>query len=460
MKARILLVDDKASNLSLLKEILGEDYLNYSADSGEAALQLLSQQSIDVVLSDVRMPTMDGFELLKTIKRTYPQTQVVLMTAYGSIEKAVEAMQQGAFNYLTKPLDPDKVLEVIETALAHKYALAPQSTPAPSHAAGFAGMVGSSAPMQRLYGLLRRAAKSDATVLLLGESGTGKDLTAEAIHRESRRSQGPFVAINCGALPAELIESELFGFEKGAFTGADRNKLGLFREAEGGTLFLDEVGELPLPMQVKLNRALQARAIRPIGTAQEQSINVRVVAATNRNLIAEIEKGTFREDLYYRLNVFSLELPPLRKRADDISLLASTFIERHRDSLQTEQQPNLGEEALKLLQNYPWPGNIRELENAIQRALALCDGQEIGVPDLPEQLSQNPAKLAMGAMAYKDAMDLARAEASRNYLVELMRSFQGNVTQAAIQAGVERESLHRLLKKNGVSPQAFRPNEN
>lgn len=459
--ARVLVVDDKENMLKLLTKILGEAYALKTASDGARALVQLQSESFDLVLSDIRMPGADGFEVLRAVKRQSPDTEVVLMTAHGSIPKAVEAMREGAYDYLQKPFDPDEVSLVVARALERKR-LKEQAASLRRELEGvfsFQNILGKSQPMRDLYGLLARAAELDITVLVTGETGTGKELVARAIHYQGARKDKPFVPVNCGALPPELIESELFGYAKGAFTGATSAKAGLFDGASGGTLFLDEIGELPLAVQVKLNRVLQEREVRPVGETAAHAVDVRVVAATHRDLKAEVAAARFREDLFYRLNVFPVRLPPLRERREDIPLLAMHFLEKyakaHRQALEGFEP-----EALRALTGYAWPGNVRELENAIERAVAIAMGEKLGVDALPPEVGQAqggalPASLLV-KMPFREAVDLARRRASRDYLVALLREFNGNVTRAAERAGMERESLHRLLKRFGVRSDEFK----
>ena len=312
----------------------------------------------------------------------------------------------------------------------------------------------------RSSSLLEKAAGLDITVLLLGETGTGKELAARAIHYHSGRRERRFVPVNCGALPADLVESELFGHARGAFTGAAAAKPGLFEEAEGGTIFLDEVGELPLPAQVKLNRALQEKEIRRVGDNQPVKVDVRVIAATHRDLREEAREGRFREDLFYRLHVFPVTLPPLRERPEDVPLLARHFLSKHARALRYERS-GFEPEAMERLQGYPWPGNVRELENAVERAVAVSSGELIGTEDLPAETAGSPAKVsadpaALARLPYREAVSEGRDRISRDYLVALLAEFGGNVTRAAERAGLERESLHRLLRRHGIRSDDFK----
>lgn len=460
-KPSVLVVDDKENMLHLLTRILGDAYQVKTVEDGGRALALIQTQRFDVVLTDIRMPGADGFEVLKAVKQQAPDTEVILMTAYASIAKAVEAIKEGAYDYLSKPFDPDEVSLVVARALERKR-LKEQTASLRRELEGlygFQNIIGKSPPMRALYGLLERAAELDITVLITGETGTGKELVARAIHHHGPRKARPFVAINCGALPSELIESELFGHARGAFTGAVETKAGLFEAASGGTIFLDEIGELPLAVQVKLNRTLQEKEVRRVGDAVARPIDSRVIAATHRDLKAEVAAGRFREDLYYRLNVFPVHLPPLRERKEDIPALAMHFIQK---AAKAYRQPVDGFEpdALRALTGYAWPGNVRQLEHAIERAVAIATGPRVGMDALPQEITGGqqgtlPADLLV-KMPFREAVDLARDRASRDYLIALMREFGGNVTRAAERAGMERESLHRLLKRYGLKSDDFK----
>ncbi len=453
-KPRVLVVDDKETILTLFEKLLRETADVYTASDGAKALGYLAASMFDVVVSDVRMPGLDGMTLLTAIKREQPEVEVVLMTAYATVESAVAAMKVGAYDYLTKPFDPDEAALVIQRA-AERRRLKRETRDLRAALEGVERLdriVTKSPAMRRILRLLERASATDATVLVTGESGTGKELAARAVHTSSPRSRGRFVAVNCGALPEHLIESELFGHVKGAFTGATSDKRGLFEEAQGGTLFLDEIGELPLGLQVKLNRALQERAVRRIGSSEERAVDVRVVAATNVALKSAVADGAFREDLYFRLNIINVNLPPLRDRRDDIPMLAATFLERFATA-RGAAPPGFSAEAMSRLVAYAWPGNVRELQNVVERALAVCDSEVIGVDDLPDDLELHRSDVrsdAIGALTYRAYIDLTIEQASRTYLEVLLAAADGNVTRAAQRAGMQRESMHRLLKRYGV----------
>ena len=460
-KPRLLVVDDKDNMLKLLAKILGEKYDVALAGHGAEALSLISGHDFDVVLTDIRMPEADGFQVLKAVKETAPLTEVVLMTAYATVQDAVEAIKQGAYDYLQKPFDPDAATLVVGRAVERKQ-LREQAANLRKEldsVYGLHNLVGKSRKMREVYEQLERAANLDMTVLLSGETGTGKELAARAIHQQSARHERRFVPINCGALPAELVESELFGHARGAFTGAAAAKAGLFEEASGGTLFLDEIGELPLPVQVKLNRVLQEKELRRVGDNTPIQVDVRVISATHRDLKAEVQAGRFREDLFYRVHVLPIRLPPLRERREDIPLLAMYFLERHARAYRRELT-GFEPDALLALTGYSWPGNVRELENAVERSAAAASGPQIAYRDLPPEVQARPeGKLPMEMLAnlpYKEAVEAARERVSHDYLVALMREFSGNVTRAAERAGVERESLHRLLRKYDLHSEDFR----
>jgi len=457
---RVLVADDKENMLKLFAKILADGFEVETAPDGARALALVASRPYDVVVTDIRMPGADGFELLAAVKARAPATEVVMMTGHATVGDAVRAMKMGAFDYLEKPFDPDAALGVVVRAAEHKrIADAARLATRPGEEDAFHNLVGRSARMREVYRLLDKAAQVDATVLLLGETGTGKELAARAIHFHSARRERRFVPVNCGALPADLVESELFGHARGAFTGAAAAKAGLFEEANGGTIFLDEVGELPLAAQVKLNRVLQEREIRRVGDTAAIPVDVRVVAATHRDLREEAKAGRFREDLFYRLNVFTVTLPTLRDRAEDVPLLAAHFLEKHARAVRRTIR-GFAPEALRKLAGHAWPGNVRELENTVERAVAVAGGEVVQVEDLPPEVAlaapgaAPPALLA--ALPYRDALAEARDRVSRDYLVALMKEFGGNVTRAAERAGMERESLHRLLRRYGLRSDDFK----
>jgi two-component system response regulator AtoC len=458
---RVLVVDDKENMLKLFAKILDDGWRLTTASDGTRALALLASEEFDVVVTDIRMPGASGFDVLRAAKARSPSTEVVMMTGYGTVSDAVQAMKDGAYDYLEKPFDPDDAGRVVGRA-AERKRLVDEATSLRRELQGvyaFENLIGKSARMREAFALLEQAAGLDITVLLLGATGTGKELAARALHHRSTRRAKTFIPVNCGALPAELVESELFGHARGAFTGATGAKLGLFEEAQGGTLFLDEVGELPLPTQVKLNRVLQEKEIRRVGENTPVKVDVRLIAATHRDLRAEVAAGRFREDLFYRLHVFPIRLPALRERMEDVPLLAAHFVKKHARAFRRDVA-GFEPEALRILTSYAWPGNVRELENAVERAVAVARGDDIQAADLPPDLAAAPSAAPPGemlaALPYRDAVEQARDRVSREYLAALMKEFGGNVTRAAERAGMERESLHRLLRRYGIRSDEFK----
>jgi len=460
---RVLVCDDKENYTKLFQRLLPDDRFEVvAAGDGDRALGLLAASEFDVIVTDIRMPGADGLTVLRQAHARDPDIEVILMTAFATVPAAVAAMREGAFDYLAKPFEPDEALLVVERAVERRR-LRQQARDLRRALEGIHQidkLVAKSPTMAPVLALIQRAAASDATVLLTGESGTGKEVAARAIHASGTRHAGPFVAVNCGAIPESLIESELFGHVKGSFTGAASDRRGLFEEAESGTIFLDEIAELPLAMQVKLNRVLQEHAVRRVGASHEHPVDVRVIAATNRDLRAQVAAGQFREDLFYRLNVLPIVLPPLRERREDIPVLAAVFLERHGGGRPGRPQ-GFTAESLSALVRHDWPGNVRELENAVERALAVSDGRRIELEAMPDEVAQTlRPRLTRSTevhLTYREVVDLARDRASREYLIALMRELGGNVTEAARRAGMERESMHRLLKRYGVRSDEFKP---
>lgn len=380
----ILIVDDEKNYLLVLEDLLAEEgYQVITADQGQTALEMIGMHDLNAVITDMKMPGMDGMTLLERVHTSYPDLPVIMMTAYGSVEKAVEAMRKGAFDYILKPFKNEELKVTVRKAIDHYY-LVCQNERLKKELQGryqFSNIIGKSAPMQRIYQLIEKVAPTKATVLVTGDSGTGKELIARAIHYNSPRRDLPFISVNCGALPETLLESELFGHEKGAFSGAVSQRKGRFELADKGTLFLDEISEMSTPLQVKLLRILQEMEFERVGGSQTLKIDVRVVAASNRNLKDEVAASRFRGDLFYRLNVVHVHLPALRERTDDIPMLVNHFLKKF--SQEGEPELTISGGALRCLLEYPWPGNVRELENVIERAVILSNGQEIMEKDLP-----------------------------------------------------------------------------
>ncbi|MHB8766728.1 MAG: sigma-54-dependent transcriptional regulator [Deferrisomatales bacterium] len=452
--AKVLVVDDDASLRRILEYNLAEEgHAVATAGSGEEALEALQKSRFDLVVTDIKMPGMDGMDLLKRIKAAASETQVIVITAFGTIEMAVEAMKAGAFEYITKPFNRD------ELKLSARKALRLRSLETDNmrlqkevtRRYGFENIVGDSPQMQRVFRLIEKVADTDAAVLVTGDSGTGKELVARALHYRSARAKRPFVAVNCAAIPRELLESELFGHVKGAFTGAIRDRSGKFEEAHGGTLFLDEIGDLPIELQAKILRALQEKEVTPVGSNQVTEVDVRIVAATNRDLEAEIDEGAFREDLYYRLAVVPIHMPSLRERPDDIPLLVAHFL-RALGPGETVSVTPAAQEALK---RYPWRGNVRELENTIERLLILREGDEIGVDDLPEKIRRPPEEGAPGGFSFVFPPEGVGLEEAEKALIEAALARTGwNQSRAAHLLRVPRHILLYRMEKFGIPKRA------
>jgi DNA-binding NtrC family response regulator len=444
---RILIVDDDRAMREMLASLFKERGLWVEdAASADAALSRAAEQEFDVVLSDVRMPGLSGVELVGQLRRLRPGTPVVLMTAFGSIDSAVDAMRSGAFDYLTKPFEPDAVILAVERALAHR-ALAlenEQLRRAVDRSGSLGELIGKSPAMREIFALIKRIAYGRSSVLITGESGTGKEVVARAIHFHGDRSEKAFVPINCTAIPEGLLESELFGHVRGAFTGAHASKRGLFEKADGGTLFLDEIGDMGLVLQGKLLRVLQDREIRAVGGTQSVRVDVRIIAATNRDLEAEIAAGRFREDLFYRLNVIPIHIPPLRERPEDVPALVEAFLRRHADGRRRFFAP----EALERLLAHAWRGNARELENVIERALALSDAETLGPEDVPLPGGVTPEKpRGEDFLAGAAAHGMTLHELSERYTEQVLHSTGGNKVQAARILGIDRKTLYRRAER-------------
>jgi two-component system, NtrC family, response regulator AtoC len=468
-RIRLLVVDDEQSIRKLCStvgEALG--FVCLEAESGESALALLEEQSVHMILTDMVMPHMSGLEFLEKVKTLMPRTEVALMTGHGSIETAVQAMKLGAYDYITKPFSPLEELRLFLRRMAEKVRLVEENEflrqRTDSETAAH-GIVGSSNRIQEVLRMVARLKDTRTPVLIYGESGTGKELVARAMHFRGAFASRPFVAVDCGSLVPTLIESELFGYEKGAFTGALKSKQGLFQSADGGTVFLDEVGELPLELQAKLLRVLQEKEVRPVGSNQRVKVDVRVIAATNRDLEAAYKNGTFRKDLYFRLNVVTLFVPSLRERSSDIPMLVHWFLERYAPGGET----HVAGAAMKALMQYEWPGNVRELENCVERAVALGNGQVIDLGDLPPAIASGANPLAQSRPAGKTsvldsdrcdapALEAARASVSTTDLEDIERAtiqrvfeqVKGDKALAGRMLGISRATLYRKLKRYNI----------
>jgi DNA-binding NtrC family response regulator len=445
--ATILIVeDDDAMRDLLCEELRDAGHRVVSAPGGRLGLDVARAEPVDLVVTDLRMPDLDGFDLIRDLAALSDPPHIVMITAFGSIETAIKAVKLGAYDYITKPFEIDELLLVLDKALGER-ALRRQVARLQREVErqyGFENIVARSEAMKEILALVSRIAGSTASVLITGESGTGKELIARAIHYNSPRARGPFVAVNLAAVPETLIESELFGHKKGAFTDARADRAGLFAEADGGTIFLDEIGELALPLQAKLLRVLQEHELRPLGATKTQRIDVRVLAATNRNLDGMLGDGTFREDLYYRLNVIQLDLPPLRGRPEDVIPLAEHFLAQHRARSQPARRLRLASDAQQILLSYAWPGNVRELHNVLERGIALCEGEVIRADDLPNHVREKkPADFLQVALARR----MTLSELEREYIERVLDDEGGNKTRAAQRLGLDRKTLYRKLEE-------------
>jgi len=438
-RPRILVVDDEEAMRESLNDWLKEDgYEVGLAASGKAAVEMVRNGPWDVILLDLKMPGMDGLETLKRIKAERPDAEVLMMTAYATIDTAVEAMKAGAFDYLVKPFDPDEIEIQVNKIISHREVVLENILLRKQldEKYQYDEIIGKSDAMQEIFEMIRRVAPTDSTVLITGESGTGKELIAQAIHANSQRCYMPFIAVSCGALPESLLESELFGYEKGAFTGAEHTKRGRFEMAHNGTLFLDEIGEISLKTQVDLLRVLQQRQFSRLGSEQSIDVDVRILAATNRNLEKAIAENRFRKDLYYRLNVISIHVPPLRERKEDIPLLAKASVRKCCLELNKEEK-NIASSAMKLLVDYDWPGNVRELENVIERAIVIGTGEEILAEDLPFTKNETGFGQFPNSLKAVEKMHIER----------ILNKADWNISRAARALDIDRQTLYNKIEK-------------
>jgi DNA-binding NtrC family response regulator len=448
-RSQLLIVDDDTAMREMLSSLFRDrGYAVEEAESAGEALERAGEQCFDVVLSDIRMAGKTGIEMVGELRDRLPETPVVLMTAFGSIDSAVESMRAGAFDYITKPFEPDTVVLTIERALERR-ALEEENRRlrrALDQTSSFGDLIGESTAMREIFALIRKVGHSSSSVLISGESGTGKEVVARTIHYSGNRAERPFVPINCTAIPEGLLESELFGHVRGAFTGAHTTKQGLFEKADGGTLFLDEIGDMSLALQGKLLRVLQDREVRAVGGTQVTKVDLRIIAATNRILVTEMEAENFREDLYYRLNVIPIYIPPLRERPQDVPPLAKAFVAKH----SPDRPRTISSSGIRYLAAFPWKGNARELENVIERALALSDATVIDVEDLRldpavcEGRDSSPAALTYAAAENR----LTLRELEDRYIEEVMRITDGNKVHAAKILGIDRKTLYRRAERD------------
>ncbi len=459
MGARILVIDDDEAILQSCRTILEEEGNDVElASDGHAGLALLHHKSFDLALVDLRMPGLSGLEVLEQAAALDPDLILIIFTAYGTIESAVEAVRKGAFNYITKPFTAGQFTAAVAKGLEHGHLLRENvrlrqqlKECCPRHQ-----MIGRSASLEMVLATVAKVAPSDANVLVNGESGTGKELVARALHANSPRSRVSFVPVDCAALPCHLLESELFGHEKGAFTGANQVKRGLLELAHGGTLFLDEIGELTPELQAKLLRTVQERTFRRLGGERLLSVDIRIISSTNRDLDAEVQQGRFRRDLLYRLNVVSVSLPPLRDRPGDVTLLAHHFLQEFATAC-NKPCPRMSPDALRLLERYQWPGNIRELRNVMERVVVLCDSDSVRVRDLPAYIREQArlGKQIHAAMGYKAAREQWLESQGSQYLTTLLRRHHGNISAVAREAQISRKSVYVLLRRFDIDPRQF-----
>ena len=438
-KESILAVDDAPNTLEVLeRNLTSQGYQVFTAQSVPEAITILETTPVDLVITDFKMPRVSGLDLIRHVRENFKETEVMMITGYPTVEDAVRAVKTGAEEYLAKPFTDEELLSAVRRAIDKLHLRrTTQSQWQPRHPASY-GLIGESEAMHHVFDMIAKAASTSATVLISGESGAGKELIARAIHYSSPRNTAPFVPVNCGAIPEELLESELFGHVKGAFTGATETRAGFFQTADGGTIFLDEISETRFSMQVKLLRVLQDKEVCMVGSTRSRKVDARILASTNKDLFSLVKKGGFREDLFFRLNVITIDLPPLRERSDDILLLAHHFVKQFSEE-SGKPTPRFSDEALQVLRNYHWPGNVRELENVIQRLVIMTDGNLIEVPDLPSLMRFSALR--------GEGFNRTLAEVETEYIRNVLASVEGNKTRAAEILGIDRKTLREKLRK-------------
>lgn len=444
MNTNILIADDEEQIREPLSFVLNKEGYNCkTVNDGSNAIKALQEDNYDILITDIKMPGMNGVEVLEKSREISPETIVILITAYGSVETAIQALRKGAADYLLKPLDFDEVLVRLKNLIRNKelFRFNKILRKQINTNYNFENIIGKSSVMKKIFEMVKQVSEVSTNILITGATGTGKELIARAIHNNGNRKDKPFIPVNCGAIPDNLYESEFFGYKKGAFTGADTNYEGLFKSADSGTIFLDEIAELPEHMQVKLNRVLQEREIRPIGSSFTIKIDVRILAATNKNLEEEVKSGSFREDLFYRINVVELKLPSLAERKDDVPLLVDHFINKYNNEL-NKSIMGIDNEVIKLFMSYDWKGNLRELENMIERAVLLCQEDIITPKYLPSHIFENKNEL------YTDNLSEAIEAFEQNHINEIIKRTEGNKTEAAKLLGVDPSTLYRKMSKN------------
>ena len=464
MTSQVLIVDDEKDMTRFLKKNLELD-MDCSvtmAFSARMAIEILEKSEFDLMLCDIRMPGMDGFELLEYTREHYPELTVLMLTAYSSIDVAVEAIRKGAYDFIPKPFEQDEIVFKVQKAL-ERSSLLKENTRLKQEKNGFFGkLAGESTAMRKVFEQITMVAQSDVTVLITGESGTGKDLTAQSIHSLSDRKNRPFVPVNCPTIPEHILESELFGYKKGAFTNAQRDKKGLFQEADMGTLFLDEIGDIPPMIQTKLLRVLQEKQIKPLGDTKAVDIDVRIIASTNRDLDRKIKNEEFREDLFYRLNVLTIHLPPLRERPTDIPLLARHLVAAHSEKL-GKPEKMISDKLMDVLVKHSWPGNVRELENILIQGIVYADSDTITCSDVPvDELDTGKAIRAdsdfsrLNTLPYREAKEELLRQFNHQYIGAMLAITNGNITQAAKKCGLERQALQQVIKRFDIDPEQYR----
>ncbi len=438
-KERILVVDDSPETLEMLdRNLRSEGYDVLTASSVAEAIKILDDTMADLVITDYKMPKNSGMDLIRYVRENLRNTEVMMITGYATVEGAVDAIKSGAEEYLTKPFTDEELFTAVRRALDKLRLRMASQDWLPQSIKSQYGILGESEPMYQVFGAITKAASTPATILITGQSGTGKELVARAIHYSSKRASAPFVPVNCGGIPETLLESELFGYVKGAFTGALESRAGFFQTADGGTIFLDEVSETSLAMQVKLLRVLQEKEIFMVGSTQPRKVNIRILAATNKNLLGLVKKGSFREDLYYRLNVIEIAIPPLQERGDDIILLTRHFVRKFSEEVE-KPEPRFSDKALEILRNFAWPGNVRELENLVQRLVVMTDSNFIDVPDLPD--------LMRYAGVREKGLHRTLIEVEITHIRGVLASVSGNKTRAAEILGIDRKTLREKMKR-------------
>ena len=452
---KVLIIDDEKNMRHMLSALLSSHYAVDTASNGKDGLERLARHEFDFVLCDIKMPKMDGISFLKAAVAAGHRTTIIMMSAFGTVDTAIDAMKLGAYDFISKPFKTDEIILVLKKAeererLRRENVQLRKKIAGLENTLGFGTMIGKSKVMQQVFQLVDKVAPHQTTVLITGESGTGKELVARGIHDKSPRASKPFVAVNCGSIPENLLESEFFGYVRGAFTGADRDKKGIFEAADGSTLFLDEIGELPLSMQVKLLRVLQEHEIRRIGSTKNKKVDVRIVAATAKDLAQEVANGGFREDLFYRINVITVRLPPLRERSADIPLLADFFVAKYIARMDVGRVQGVASAAMKLFMLHPWPGNVRELENVIERAVILTDHDVILPEHLPEGLGGRKDEQCMGDFSTTCSIKKGRKMLERCFIERALDDTNGNKSKAAVILEISYPSLLSKIKEYGV----------